>query len=328
MTGGPVFVAGPERSGTSLIFALLASHPNIAMTRRTNLWRYFYGQYGDLSADDDLDRCLDTMARYKRLVKLRLDLAGLRNDFVRGERTYARLFQLIGEHNARSAGKPRWGDKSLHTERYAGEIFDAYEGARIIHMVRDPRDRYASVETRWGVRRGGVGAGIAEWKSSVDLAERNRSRHESGYMILRYETLVIDPEATLRKLCDFIGEDYSSAMLSMEGAETFRQQGSNSSYGRRGAGVISSDSVGRFRDVLAPSQIQFIQRAARAPMERLDYRPEPIAMSMTDAIVASVVHHPLEWFRFVAWQARHRRIERTGSGGVPSYRLVDPEPVS
>ena len=36
MERGPVFVAGLERSGTSLIFALLASHPNIAMTRRTN----------------------------------------------------------------------------------------------------------------------------------------------------------------------------------------------------------------------------------------------------------------------------------------------------
>ena len=35
----------------SLAFALLASHRNISMTRRTNLWTYFYGQYGDLADD-------------------------------------------------------------------------------------------------------------------------------------------------------------------------------------------------------------------------------------------------------------------------------------
>ena len=44
----PIFLAGPDRSGTSLIYALLASHPNISMVRRTNMWRYFYNRYGDL----------------------------------------------------------------------------------------------------------------------------------------------------------------------------------------------------------------------------------------------------------------------------------------
>jgi len=44
MERGPIFVAGPERSGTSLLFALLASHSQIAMTRRTNLWKHFYEQ--------------------------------------------------------------------------------------------------------------------------------------------------------------------------------------------------------------------------------------------------------------------------------------------
>ena len=45
----PIFIAGPDRSGTTLLYALLASHPNISMVRRTNFWRWFYGRYGDLS---------------------------------------------------------------------------------------------------------------------------------------------------------------------------------------------------------------------------------------------------------------------------------------
>ena len=45
---GPVFIAGADRSGTTLLFALLASHPNISMVRRTNMWRYFHQRYGDL----------------------------------------------------------------------------------------------------------------------------------------------------------------------------------------------------------------------------------------------------------------------------------------
>ncbi|MFN2221113.1 MAG: sulfotransferase, partial [Candidatus Promineifilaceae bacterium] len=49
MQNNPVYVAGLERSGTSLMYALLASHPRIAMTRRTNMWTHFYNQYGDLA---------------------------------------------------------------------------------------------------------------------------------------------------------------------------------------------------------------------------------------------------------------------------------------
>ena len=52
---GPIFIAGPERSGTSLIYALLASHPNIAMTRRTNMWTHYYKQYGDLSQPENFE---------------------------------------------------------------------------------------------------------------------------------------------------------------------------------------------------------------------------------------------------------------------------------
>src|SRR3970282_1530718 len=100
MERGPVYIAGLERSGTSLIYALLASHPNLAITRRTNLWTYFYNQYGDLSQQDNFDRCLGMMMRYKRLVVLQPDFERIRREFWRGELTYAWLFALIHQHCA------------------------------------------------------------------------------------------------------------------------------------------------------------------------------------------------------------------------------------
>ena len=69
----PILIGGLERTGTSLIFALLASHPAIAMTRRTNWWTYFDGRFGDLAQDDALRRILDEMRRYRRHRKLELD---------------------------------------------------------------------------------------------------------------------------------------------------------------------------------------------------------------------------------------------------------------
>ncbi|HUP76696.1 MAG TPA: sulfotransferase [Acidimicrobiales bacterium] len=319
----PVFVAGQERSGTSLMFALLTSHPNIAMTRRTNLWRYFYGQFGDLRDDQSLDTCLDKMMRYKRLVVLQPNAEELRREFLTGERTYGRLFALLEQQYADRLGKPRWGDKSLDTERFAGPLFDAYPDARIIHMVRDPRDRYASVETRWKVRRGGVGAGTAEWLSSVELAERNCNRYGDKYLILRYETLVRSPEEVLRDICEFIDERYAPEMLTMSGARSFRDQGSNSSYGSRDRGVISTDSVGRYREVLSPSQTRFIQHAARRPMETLGYEADERSLGPLRAARFALGDLPLEYSRMAAWRARASMHDRRGRA-LPAYRLVSP----
>ena len=322
MDRGPVFVAGLERSGTSLMYALLASHPSIAMTRRTNLWTHFYGQYGDLANDANLERCLGMMMRYKRLRKLEPDPDRLRWDFLAGERTYARLFALLEQQYAERLGKPRWGDKSLVTERYTDLIFDGYPGARILHMIRDPRDRFASSLARWRVRRGGAGVGTAEWLASARLAERNRHRYPDRYLVVRYEALATEPQRTLRHLCAFIGEEYAPEMLSMEGAPGFREQGSNSSYGQRPPGTISTGSIGRFRDVLSPGQVAFIQLAAGEDMARFDYEPEPVRLPLPQRLRFVAVGVPVEAARLVAWRMREAIRDRSGRP-VPSYRLVE-----
>lgn len=321
MSQGPVFVAGMERSGTSLLFALLGSHPDIAMTRRTNLWRYVYDQYGDLSDDAALDRCLDTLRRYKRLMVLDLDFEALRRSFRDGPATYPRLFELIWRQVAAREGKPRWGDKSLMTERFARLIFESYPGARILHMMRDPRDRFASVQARWGNRLGGVGAGTAEWMQSARLGLSNQASFPGSYRIVRYEDLVSEPRQTLEEVCDFIDAPWSEDMLDMRNAESFRAEGGNSSYGRRQPGAISSDSIGRYRSVLRPSQISFIGLMAGETMQRLGYVGAPRVEG--PARPFGRAGYPLEWIRYQTWVAREAAKERRPGGGIPEYRIVE-----
>lgn len=326
MTKGPIFVAGLERSGTSLMYALLASHPNLAMTRRTNMWTYFYDQYGDLSQPENFERCFSMMMKYKRLVKLQPDPDRIREEFWQGEPTYSRLFSIIEEHYAERVDKPRWGDKSLNTERYAEPIFAAYPGAKILHMIRDPRDRYASVLKRWKVRRGDVGAGTAMWLSSVSLARENQKRFPEQYMIVRYETLVAEPEEMLQKICDFIGEDFLPQMLSMKGAKTFREQGSNSSYGQRKPGVISTNSIGRYNQVLSARQIACIQSFAKQEMLSFNYELDALEMPLTEKLRLMVADWPRNLVLLHTWRIRETMRDQKGRK-LPSYRIV-PEATS
>jgi len=318
----PVFVAGLERSGTSLMYALLASHPNISMTRRTNFWRYFVDQYGDLGRDENLDACLQSMRTYKRLVVLDLDFERLRREFVEGPRTYGRLYALLQAQVAERRGKGRWGDKSLNIESYTDRILTDFPEARILHMIRDPRDRLASVLARWRVRRGDIGAGTAAWLWSARLGAQHAASRPESYMVVRYEWLVQAPEAAAREICAFIGEPYSEEMLTMEGAGRFRDIGSNSSYGARAVGAISTDSIGKYKEVLAPRQIAFIQAAAGSELSALGYDLDPVEMSAGERLRFSAADRPYHRAVMAAWRARAAVSARRATP-VPDYRIVE-----
>lgn len=318
---GPIFIAGPERSGTSLIYALLASHPNIAMSRRTNMWTHYYNQYGDISKPENFERCLSMMMRYKRLIKLNPDPERIRKEFWQGEQSYSRLFALLEEHFAEQLGKPRWGDKSLNTERYAEPIFAAYPDARIIHMMRDPRDRFSSSLTRWKTIRSGIGGATALWMTTVRLAESNQSLYPNQYLIVRYEDLVSKPEETLQEICDFIGEPYATEMLTMEGAQQFRDEGGNSSYGQREPGKISASSVGKFRQVLSPRQVAFLQLFAKKSMKAHGYEPDPVHFGLVDWIRFVFFEFLFDILRMIVWWIRESILNRIGRD-LPSERVV------
>lgn len=105
----PSVITGADRSGTSLMFAIIASHPDVAMVRRSNVWRWLDGAFGPLDQIENLDRCLDQIARYERLQVLQPDVARIRQDFLEGEQTYGRLFEIAFRHHAERLGKSRWG---------------------------------------------------------------------------------------------------------------------------------------------------------------------------------------------------------------------------
>ena len=52
------------------------------------------------------------------------------------------------------------------------------------------------------------------WREYVRLGRcMGRMLTESQYMEIKYEDLVLEPEASLRKICDYLGEPYSNNML-------------------------------------------------------------------------------------------------------------------
>ena len=309
--GVPLFIAGPDRSGTTLMYALLASHPDVSMVRRTNMWRYFHGRYGDLAEQANLERCLDAMIGYRRMRHLRPDRDRIRREFLQGPPTYGRLFALFHQHNAERSGAIRWGDKSLHTEHYADRVFAEFPDAQIIHMVRDPRDRYASVRARHGKELSRVGPATGRWLASTRAARRNQAHYPDRYILVRYEDLAREPSPTMRRICEAAGLDYSPSVLSLSGAPEHRDGGGNSSFGDLEPDTISTQAIGRFREAVPPADVAFIQLVAGREMAALGYGPAGAELTRPARLHFWMAKLPVDLARMLGWMvlasARRRR---------------------
>lgn len=315
---GPILVTGADRSGTTLLYQLLASHPNVSMVRRTNMFRWFHDRFGDLAEPGNLDRCLEVMLAYDRLAAaLHPDEARIREEFARRRPSYGALFSVIHEQQAERRQRPRWGDKSLHTEHHAEAVFAEWPDASIIQLVRDPRDRHASVVRRYSGRGKGIGSVTGRWILSVRAGERNVDRYPDRYMLLRYEDLVHDTRAVLDRVCEMIGEPYDPMMMRMDGAIDAQDSEGNSSFETFAPGTISPRSIGRFRSVLSPQEIRFIEMATSPWMKRLGYEQDRPAVP---DLSFRASYLPVNLARLGGWMVA-ATLDRARGNEVPERRL-------
>ena len=291
MEQGPIFIAGLEGTGKTLLRKVLSSHPNLALTRRTYFWVFFYQQFGDLRKAGNFECCLAAMLRHKPIRDLRPDPDRIRREFWQGEPTYPRLFAIVLKHYAQRFGKLRWGEQSQYIEQFCDPIFTAYPDAKMIHMIRDPREHYENTQASSISLKRRAGWAIARWLESVALARRNQSRYPTRYKVVRFEELVRFTEPTLRDVCQFLGEEFTPDLLSMVAAiDSDRREARKSSSRKNG---IHKLNLG---------QVTFIQTYARSEMLAHDYPLRSVPMSPSDRLLFYCFDWPLERALMLAWR--------------------------
>lgn len=300
---GPVFIGGLARSGKTLVRRSLSAHTQVAFSRRTNLWTEHYGRYGDLSDPSNFERCVAAVLRRKQVASLQPDLEGLRREFAAGPCTYGRLFELLHEQHSARTGRARWGDQTALVELFTDELMAAYPGARVIHLLRDPRDRYAAARAKYGERATSLGGTTARWMLSASCAQRCGQAYPDAYRVVRYETLVTAPEQTLRELCEFIGESYGP---------------STALAGSRSSLPITDRHVGEYRHAISPADRAFIERFAGHRMADHGYERDRVRQSHRERLRSAPTRWPLGLAGYGAQRIRdaitfHARARQGGS---------------
>ena len=89
-------------------------------------------------------------------------------------------------------------------------IFKLIENPKIIVIIRDGRDVVASLHKRYD----DFDKSVNRWIDDNIIWLNNK--HKNSFHLLRYEDLVTEPQIQLKKICDYLPEEYDENMLYYE----------------------------------------------------------------------------------------------------------------
>jgi hypothetical protein len=193
MDGGPIFIVGSMRSGSTMLRLILDSHPRIAIGAET-------GFMGALLANRRIPGWKHGAEWFGRIGWTEEELDARLREF------YSGMF----ERHARSQGKPRWGDKTPFHTSHMEVMGRVFPDAAFVGIVRHPGAVAASLHRSFHYA---FDEAVQYWcdvnrqmlTAAAGLGDR--------FTLCRYEDLVSDSESVLRELMPAIGEEFDAALL-------------------------------------------------------------------------------------------------------------------
>jgi hypothetical protein len=195
-------------------------------------------------------------------------------------------------------GKARWGNNAPRDIFNMEDIVSCYPNVKVVVCVRDIRDFLISYKDKWKITSPENKDRLKTlyhpvvtsllWKSSMRAIETVRRKvPQENIAIVRYEDLVQEPDAMVRRVCEVIEEKFEENMLGVD---------SNNSSSLVNASGIFTSSIGRWREKLSNEEIWIAQRIAGEEFRKLGYTAERRAPRKLEA-ARVIVSSPMALYR-------------------------------
>lgn len=283
----PVFVVGHPRSGTTLVQLLITAHPVFSSAPETHFFTHVLEH-----APGWLNRTL----RAEELPKLFLWLAG-KPGIKLDDETQAQIIKaaepdgiapavmldtIMRFYGAKQNKHDRWLEKTPRHVNHIPAILQLFPDARIINIVRDPRDVVSSnvrfqnlSRTEAQKERRRICIERSEtWNTMVAFA-RQLQPTENRMMTIRYEDLVVDPVRHLSEMMSFVGVEGDAS----EAIESFSSHYNEVALEKEvhkqlcAAGEIV-DRRGIWKKRMTPDEAQIVDTLCVDLMQAYDYPVE------------------------------------------------------
>jgi hypothetical protein len=238
---------------------------------------YFVPQLADRHGDrPDLVAFVDDLCRLPTLREWGVSPEEARGRLAPGA-SLGRAIGAVYEVYAAHRGKARWGDKTPMYMEHLDLLARLFPDALYVHLVRDGRDAALSflamprgiVTETWAHPRDTSGF-ACQWKREV-LAARALGRRvgPGGYLEVRYEDLVADPDRCVRAICEFAGLDFEAGLLEYPGTVDLSAKPHQQSLAR-----APTPGLRRWREQMSPADVAGFERIAGDLLADLGYGAE------------------------------------------------------
>lgn len=289
----PVFICGHPKSGTSLLRNLLDAHPQLVVfPEETTFFRHLYPRIKNENQAKALELAVAHLTRFfewntetppehqagfydrdyshvdDRQVKARMrqyiEAEGVRHP---GDYLTAAACALAATCGIETVGDNHWVEKTPYNERFADLIFSWWPDARCLHIVRDPKDNYASYRRKQKHWQSGFFAN--SWVRSIAAGFKNQLDYgKDHYLIIRYEDLVQNLDVVRGKICDFLEIQFDESLSNP--TRMGASWGGNSMFDTV-FDEVSAAPVGRWEKELSQSDAAQIEWIGRKYIQRLGY---------------------------------------------------------
>jgi hypothetical protein len=236
----PLFVVGFYRSGTSLLHALLNQHPRIALMYECDVLK-LWPLVREHSVKQDW---LPRLQYWNRaLSRHRIDAGKMAIAQNRKE-------AAMGLYRNFAAGKDATivGEKSPYYYDCLPQLAADFPNSRIIVLWRSPGEILRSIEKASAGERFFAGR---DWPHRLRVGLKSMAAgcaqlRAQGHQLLEvdYPALINQQEQTLRDICSFIGIEFDSRMMSLNGADTSMLPAGEHHRNVRGGRVLSMKIAG------------------------------------------------------------------------------------
>lgn len=279
------FIVGAGRSGTTLLRLMLDAHPDLAIPPET----HFVPRLAKVCehASNPQQAFLETVTSHRRWGDFHMNEELLAQRIAAIEPfDISEALRAFYELYAKRFGKSRWGDKTPGYVHRMIFIQGLLPEARFIHIIRDGRDVFLSTKDLW-FGPNSVEEAARRWQSWIKEARR-QSQKLPHYLETRYEDLVSNTEATLRKISDFVDLPWDPSMLAYyDTAEERMSEIYQDIMAPRGEGVVRGekrraihsltskppqrDRIGRWRQEMTAIDRERFEEIAGKTLRELDY---------------------------------------------------------
>jgi hypothetical protein len=285
----PIFITGSERSGTTLIMAILGCHSRLAVPEVS--WYYprfrpYLHTYGDLSEQDNFKTLCSEMVHGLRTPfwDMKVNPATFADEIAASardiEQSFAGIFAAMGNRYAQEVGKPRWGEKTPYNLFYIREIIEDFPNAQIVFITRDGRDASAEfLDSSFGPTN--IYSAAELWDMGQRAVEPWREQLPADqWYDIKYEDFVRDPVNQLKSLCEFLDEPYEESLLEFHTTPVAQRRGKTRDNAPLGH-PISDKYIGRYKQELSIRDQRIAAWVAGETLARLGYDeiPEPLELT-------------------------------------------------